>query len=219
MKNTETSVGEATCIVYSHTFSNGTKYFGNGVSEKRAFAQGKGKRGEKYLYQFELDSNPQIEIIASGLTPSEADALEQKLFDDYVANGGKALQKRPSGTDLQNCIARANSDEYKIAISSPETKEKMRIAKAGENNPMLGKTHSPETKEKMRIAKTGENHPMFGKTHSPETKEKMRIAILGKTSSVYRKVISMLDGRVTSHNMTTHWNKKNQDYVGTWVDL
>jgi hypothetical protein len=38
------------------------------------------------------------------------------------------------------------------------------------------------------------------------------------TASKY-KVISMLDGRITTHNNETRWNKKNPDYIGTWVRL
>ena len=34
-----------------------------------------------------------------------------------------------------------------------------------------------------------------------------------------RKVVSMLDGRVTSYGCSVGWNKKNPDYIGTWVDL
>ena len=45
---------------------------------------------------------------------------------------------------------------------SEETKNKIGITSAGENNPMYGKT--------------GEDSPNYGKHHSEETKEKMRIA-------------------------------------------
>lgn len=188
--NTDTAqaVDTNTCVVYSHTFSNGTRYFGNGVSEKRAF--NKGGRGKKYLEQFALDPNPVIQILATGLTPSEADVLEQKLFDEYVSSSGVKLQQRPSGKDLQKSIESSNSDAHKLAMNSPETREKIRIANTG-------------------------------KTHSSEHREKIRIANLGNTNGTRAncKVISMLDGRVTSHCRSSHWNKKNPDYFGTWVDL
>jgi len=38
---------------------------------------------------------------------------------------------------------------------------------------MSDKTLSAETKERMSLAKLGENSTMFGKTHSEETKAKM----------------------------------------------
>lgn len=56
-----------------------------------------------------------------------------------------------------------------------ESKTLMSEAKAGENNPMLGKT--------------GDNHPMYGKTHTEDTKALMSIANLGKTLSAGTKAL------------------------------
>ena len=171
MKNAEKSVGEATCIVYTHTFNNGNKYFGNGTSSNRAY-ENRG-RGPKYVEQLSQDSQPQVQITATDLTPIEADTLEQKLFDDYVGSGGLALQRRPSGIDLQRNISRSNSDAYKLAMASPEYSASVSASLIGNSN--------------------------------------------GRTAQ--RKVISMLDGKITNHACSSGWNKKNPEYIGTWVDL
>jgi len=63
---------------------------------------------------------------------------------------------------------------HKGRIASEEVREKMRLAKAGENHPMFGKTLSEETKAKIGAAHTG-------KIISEETREKLRIARVGKT--------------------------------------
>lgn len=196
------TVERNTCVVYSHTFSNNTKYFGNGVSEKRAYKQS--SRGKRYLNQFDLDPNPKIDILATGLTPAEADFLERTLFDEYVDVGGLRIQNRPSGQDLQKSVTGANSEAFKIYSSTPR---------------------SVEAIEKLRLSHFGNTSGAGnkGKKHSPEHIEKRRVALLGNTHTlgkrIHRAVISMLDGRVTSSNNTTKWNKNNPSYIGTWVDL
>jgi len=54
----------------------------------------------------------------------------------------------------------------------------------GKNNSFYGKHHTPETKEKMRLAKLGiydgENNNMYGRRHIKESIEKMRQKKLGK---------------------------------------
>lgn len=57
---------------------------------------------------------------------------------------------------------------------TPETKQKMSIAKTGENHYLFGKKHSEETKQKMSLASKGVGNSMFDKKHSEETKQKMR---------------------------------------------
>ncbi len=56
---------------------------------------------------------------------------------------------------------------------SQETKDKMSLAKQGENPPFFGKSLSEETKLKISEAHTGENHYLFGKSHSEDTKSKI----------------------------------------------
>jgi len=59
---------------------------------------------------------------------------------------------------------------------TPEARERMRLAKLGEKNPMFGvvspmrgKTHRPESLERMRANNLGQSNPMFGKRHKKST--------------------------------------------------
>jgi len=65
---------------------------------------------------------------------------------------------------------------HKGKIVSEEVREKMRLAKSGENHPMFGKTLSEEAKVKISAVHTG-------KIVSEETREKISVARVGKTYS------------------------------------
>lgn len=70
------------------------------------------------------------------------------------------------------------SEEVKKKIS-----DKNKIKSKGENNGMYGKKHSPETIEKLRLAKIGKpNIKSRGRKMSDETKQKLRSANLGKNT-------------------------------------
>ncbi|MFA7287344.1 MAG: NUMOD3 domain-containing DNA-binding protein [Melioribacteraceae bacterium] len=90
---------------------------------------------------------------------------------------------------------------------SEETKEKIREALSGENNPMYGKIFSEqhrerlslssknkivseETKRKQSISLSGENNPMYGKTLSEETKKKISEALSGGNNGFYGRTHS-----------------------------
>jgi hypothetical protein len=176
-------------LVYAHTFNNGVKYFGNAVDPTRPYNFSKG-RGKKYLAQYELDPNPTIDIIASKLTVEEADALERKLFDEYELAGGVRCQQRPSGKDLQDQIHRSSCVDYQCPVRRKKLSE-------------TGRLVHPDF--------SGENNPFYAKSHTDETKEKI--------SKANYKVISSLDGRISSRYQYTYWNKKNPAYIGTWSKL
>jgi hypothetical protein len=230
MKNTDYAVGEVTpvseatpvrnAIVYSHAFNNGAKYFGNGVKQSRPYEFGSG-RGKKYQEQFELDPNPTVTITASDLTVEEADELEQQLFDEYIANGGLKIQRRPSGKDLSR------------SITSSAKVDPANISKAltGENNPMWDKKHTEVAKIKISKSMIGNTNSSCSrsqafkekiskaKTGVPKSKEHKEALRKPKAKNPNYKVISMLDGRVTGHNYENYWNRQNPDYIGTWVRL
>jgi hypothetical protein len=240
MKNTDSTVGENTrnAFVYIHIFADGSKYFGNGVKVSRPFVFSNSGRGKKYQEALKKYGEPVVQI-RRALTIVKADTLERELFDRYIATGGVALQKRPSGEDLQTAVARNSladpqkmskprSEEAKVRMASaqnrPEVKAKKSVANAG-------KPKSQEAKRKMSIAKLG-NTNALGTQHTevtkrkmsiaqsrPEVKAKKSIAQKGKLHRGHRKVISMLDGRVSTAAQSSRWNKKNPDYIGTWVDL
>lgn len=57
----------------------------------------------------------------------------------------------------------------------------------GEGGPscMLGRTHTPESKEKMRVAKLGKPGPWAGKKRSSESVEKMRATLLASPTKYW----------------------------------
>lgn len=109
---------------------------------------------------------------------------------------------------------------------SEESKQKMREASEGKNNPMYGvsikgKNHpmwgkhhseetkrkmkeaakgrkkvSEETKRKMREAHKGEKHAMWGKHHSGETKGKLSESMKGKNNPKWKGGITKVRGYV-----------------------
>lgn len=48
-------------------------------------------------------------------------------------------------------------------VPTDEWRQKLKIANAGENNPMFGRSHTVETKKKISEAKTGDKNAMYGK--------------------------------------------------------
>lgn len=82
-----------------------------------------------------------------------------------------------------------------------ESKEKLRLQRIGDKNPMYGKSGekapnygkrmSEESRKKLSEANSGENHPMYGKNHSEETRRKMSEARKGfRQSDETKKKIS-----------------------------
>lgn len=204
-------------LVYIHIFNNGVKYFGNAVDPARPYAFG-GGRGKQYLEQYELDSNPTIEIIASGLTVEEADTLERRLFDEYIADGGLKIQNRPSGGDLARNVSRS-------AKVDPENLSKALLG----NTIRRGARQSEVSRNKMSKAKSGKKNPNYGKSLSKSAKIELSKSHTGVPKSKEHreavsaasnyKVISSLDGRITTHAVSSKWNKKNPAYIGTWSKL
>jgi hypothetical protein len=114
------------------------------------------------------DLEPVVEIVKSGLTKEKAVALESRLINKYgrshLDEGGTLLNVAKRGTVYD---------------------------KSGELNPFFGKTHSPETIEKMRLAKLGKSRgDKFSETmrkvalnrppQSQETREKRRASMLAR---------------------------------------
>ena len=86
---------------------------------------------------------------------------ERRLVDITVAEL-QALgmyYNRPS----EELIFLRKGEHTSLRKVSDSTREKLRAAKKGENNPMYGKHLSEETRNKISEAKKGEKHPAFGK--------------------------------------------------------
>lgn len=115
------------------------------------------------------------------------------------------------GDKRNNCVenlewmtAKENiAHKYKVLgyTTSDETRERIRKATTGENNPFYGRKHTEETKKKISQSKTGkkqsdeirkkkseifkgENNPMYGKSHSASTRKKISEANKGKMCGV-----------------------------------
>jgi hypothetical protein len=188
-------------LVYTHTFSDGSIYFGNASSPNRPFEQG--FRGSNYLSHYEIYGEPLVEIVASGLSIEMADALERKLFDAYVENGGLKIQKRPTGKDLAHWYWLGKNSAGRVVTSETRLKQSQ-IQK--------GKPKTASHKEAMKG-----NQNALGNVWSEESKSKMKGNQNAKKAN--RKVVSFFDGRVTSFAQVSRWNKKNPNYIGTWVEV
>ncbi len=232
-------------LVYTHTFSNGATYFGNATNSKRPYSFVRGKRYNSLVL---LYGNPDVRIIASGLSIAEADSMEQSLFDEYVRQGGVKLQNRPSGGDLQRQIDRCSKADPTVWTGlkrSKESREKMSVARIGMTNGMTGKSHSDVTKAKISKANKGKKRTFeqrqymsmmrkgvpLGKQSDehrlanqaaqcrPEVRQKRSASLKGRQTKAHRRVQSSLDGRLTIAACIGKLNKSNPNYVGTWVDV
>ncbi len=237
-------------LVYIHIFADGSKYFGNAVNPKRPFSLTKGKgRGPLYGEALQKYGKPVVQI-RRNLSIHEADLLEQSLFDRYVLNGGKALQRRPFGNDLQTAITRSakvNPANISLGLLTTEAQQKLHKPKSkehaenisrgliGNNNgrgrkghkmteaqkEKLRKPKSKETREKISKALKGNSNGKGSKRGSTWNKgKKMPIEIVETNRAAQSKLfMSMLDGRITTRSVIGRLNKKNPNYIGTWVDL
>ena len=130
-------------------------------------------------------SNFKLEILEY-TTAEKAIKIEQSYLD--------LLNELPASLSYNILTTAGSRLGYKVL---DETKEKLRLANLGVNNPNFGKSHSQEIRD--RISATllqSENHPSRGKpgnitfkdkTHTSETKEKMRLAKLGAKNPNFGK--------------------------------
>jgi hypothetical protein len=150
---------------------------------------------------------------------------EKEVYDLLKGMGATLLNgKTPSGY----CCFVTNVHQNKVfnallgRLLSEETRAKISIALQGrqfsdEHLDNLSKAR--KLWKHTEIAKKTMSKAHTGKTLPDETKKKMSEAQKGKTKASNRKVVSSLDGRVTSAACAGRWDKKNPAYIGTWVDL
>lgn len=196
-------------LVYQHIFADGSKYFGNAVNPNRPWDFI--NRNDKWLAAFTKYGAPVVQVRYVP-TIVEADNLELWLFDRYIAKGGAKLQARPSGKDLEKTTlinkGRNISDDHRANLSKSKKgkkQPKISAAKVGKKNPKLSvRLLGKKLSEKHRA-----NISIGGKGISRNK---------GKTTRSHRKVISTLDGRITSANTAGRLDNLNPAYIGTWTD-
>lgn len=122
------------------------------------------KRKNGYMFVFFRINNKRIwksihRIVANAFIPNP----ENKPQVDHIDGN-------PSNNNVTNLRWATNVEN----MNNPVTKERMRKAFAGQNNPFFGKKHSKETKEKIsnsRIGKyKGKENPFFGRKHSEDVR-------------------------------------------------
>lgn len=149
-------IGQHTCD-YDKQFTDG--YLGSGHAFKNALK----KYGEENFRRI---------IVEYANNPEELDELEAKYVDDEVIESDRFYNLKTGGSsriiyseELRKKIGETSRGRH----HSEETKERLRKANSGENNPMFGKSGILAP----CYGRTGNKHPMFGKHHSEETKKKI----------------------------------------------
>lgn len=131
-------------------------------------------------------------VVASGLTPDEANELEERLIEKYDSiNNGFNL--RPGGNNSSpTAETRRKMSEAQSGEKHPmygkhipdETRKKISEALSGEKNHFYGRRHSEDTLNKIRAARARQIHPLLGKNHTDSAKRNMRDAKIDKTKTV-----------------------------------
>lgn len=155
---------KATYTVYIHIFPNGKKYIGiTGTEPRKRWNCGHGYSSNEYMTRaikkYGWDSIKH-EILATGLTKEEAEAMEIELIAKHRSNDRRYGYNITSGGE---CIGK----------HSEESKAKMREKLKGRPSSRKGKHQTEESKRKMSEAHKGmhyENRAPF----TEERKAKMR---------------------------------------------
>jgi hypothetical protein len=95
----------------------------------------------------------------SGFHGGKHSTETKELLSELNTGANNAFYGKKHSTETKLKMSRSGKGKH---YPSEETREKMRIAKAGENHPMYGKHRSEEVKQKLRDANLGENNPIYG---------------------------------------------------------
>lgn len=119
-------------------------------------------------------------ILLHGLTMEQAQKWEQRLITFYKSTSNKYGYNLTNGGEVNK--------------HTKETKERMKLSKLGEKNPMFGKIPynkgipiSEHTRRKLSKLLSGSNHPNYGKHLSPETRKKIGDSQRGEKHYSYGK--------------------------------
>ena len=158
-----------TYSVYRHTFPNGKVYIGITMMEpKKRWSGGSGYRHQPKIYNAILYygwKNVKHDILYTGLTKSEAEAIEIRLIAEYDSTR-KGYNVEHGGNTT--------------GTHSEETKQKISAGNKGKN---LGKHCSDEQKRKLSEANSGEKNFWYGKHISEEAKAKHSAFMMGNQNA------------------------------------
>jgi group I intron endonuclease len=144
---------------------NGKFYIGSAIDFKRR-KRSHLRSKTNYPFHRALRKNPNAFEWEFWSDDCDEPVLEQALLDMWFGkemcyNLNPNADRPPLSTGLKR---------------SEETKQKMRKAKSGENNPCFGRTGAKNPMSE----RTGDKNHMFGKTHSEESNQKNREKHLGR---------------------------------------
>lgn len=160
------------CIYMHENRVNGKKYIG-ATSQKptNRWANGKGYQRCPVFYaaiqEYGWD-NFKHEILFTGLTEEEAEALEVELIKKHQTQDPEKGYNMASGGEVNKGFHRTS--EFKQKVSEARVG-----VYAGENHSMYGVPRSEETKEKIRAAQAGKPKPAeVRKNMSQSAKQRWR---------------------------------------------
>ena len=164
--------------VYVHTNkTNGKKYFGITCQKpEERWRRGNGYKNSEAFYpaiqKYGWDGFDH-DIVASGLTKSEAEKLEIKLICEHQT------QNKEHGYNIKEG---GNAPQQ-----TEEIKKKISETHMGPLNPMYGKHHTEQEKKNLSEKMSGEKNPRYGKKLSEETRKRISDALTGRHLSEDQK--------------------------------
>lgn len=204
-------------IIYKYTSPSGKHYIGQTNDIVRRKSQHKKTNGcpcfkaavDKYGFE-----NFKFDILEENLTVEEANIKEEYYINEYNSLA-------PNGYNLHTGGLNHSISEI--------TRERLRNALSGENNPNFGKRHSEETKAKIGLSSKYRKSSMLGRTHTTEAKNKMSLSSTNKfhTEETKLKIKKATTGENhplfgKHHNESTKLKlqeKNSKTYIVTFPDL